>query len=355
MYEDGIHFKAPISPKNKESFFKYIDESIDYMEKLKLSANGKSILKTKYLGFSICLTNFRNFYLEYVERAAMIPYVMTFRFSQDHLELLFASIRQMFGCNDNPSAKQFESAWRRLLGNHQITASESAKCQNNSVEFLTVLNSSSRKESNLKSMGSQQEDDISQDANISTVNIAESEIDEEEFADLQSLITDPSSPDDLEKHMIAYTSSVIQNNIIEGKWYFRLKCEQCLSVFAENEIMDDELLELEMKTKTLRPLSKSTFDICFATEKLMERYNYKPEKYNHLPDECLRILSYDELFSYSNFDDHSELNHKKLLVNLIIKMYIKKRQEHICRCKTLAAHGSLIRSQLKKLIHFKGQ
>lgn len=142
MYEDGILFKAPISPKNKESFFKYIDESIDYMEKLKLSPTGKSILKTNskvpFLGFSICLKKFRNFYMEYVERAAVIPYVLTFRFSQDHLELLFACIRQMFGCNDNPSAKQFESAWRRLLGNHQITASNSVNCQNNSVEFLTV-------------------------------------------------------------------------------------------------------------------------------------------------------------------------------------------------------------------------
>lgn len=84
-----------------------------------------------------------------------------------------------------------------------------------------------------------------------------------------------------------------------------------MGVFVENEMMFDELLELKMKTKKLRPLSKSTFDICLATEKLMERYNYKSEKYNHLTDECLSILNYDELFSDSNFDDHPELNHKK--------------------------------------------
>lgn len=165
MKEEGTHFKAPISPQNKEQIFIYIDESIEYMKNLKLSKNGKSILKTTskvpFLGFSICLKNFRSFYIEYVEQAAVLPYVITFRFSQDHLELLlFGCIRQMFGCNDNPSAKQFESAWRRLLGNHQVTASVSANCRNNDVEFLTVLNSSSRKESNLQTTTNQKGADI---------------------------------------------------------------------------------------------------------------------------------------------------------------------------------------------------
>lgn len=345
MYGNGIHFKAPISPQNKETFFKYIDESIAYMGNLKLSKTGKSILKTKskipFLGFSICLKNFRTFYLEYVEQTAVLPYVMTFRFSQDHLELLFACIRQMFGCNDNPSAKQFESAWRRLLGNHQITASESANCQNNSVEFLTVLNSSSRKENNSK---------LKEGTDVlgNDTAVVEGELDEDEYDYLQSDET-------MESHMIAYSASIIQNNVIEGKWHFKIKCEDCLRAFAEDEIMEDELLELKMKTKNLRPLSRSTFDICLATEKLMERYLFDPEKYNKLPDECLQILRYDELFPLSNFNEHTELNHKKALITLIIKMYIKKRQEFISKCKTLAAHDNLVRCKLKKIIHFKGQ
>lgn len=360
MYENGSLFKAPISPQNKDEFFRYIDESIEYMKNLKLSIAGKSILETRskfpFLGFSICLKNFRTFYMEYVEQAAVIPHVMTFRFSQDHLELLFACIRQMFGCNDNPSAKQLESAWRRLLGNHQITASESANCQSNSVEFLTVLNSSSRKETNFKSKGDQEEDDISRcENNDNTDDMTERGIDEEELEDLHSFIRDSITSDNLEKHMVAYTASVIQNNIIEGKWYFRLKCEKCLNVFAEDEFIVDELLELKMKTKRLRPLSKSTFNVCMATEKLMERFNYEPAKYSKLPEECLQLLDYDELFSFSTFNGHSDTNHKNSLITLIIKMYIKKRQEYIFKCKTLAAHDVLLRSKYTKLIHFKGQ
>lgn len=154
--------------------------------------------------------------------------------------------------------------------------------------------------------------------------------------------------------MIAFTASVSQQNIIEGKWHFRLKCKECLRVFAEDEKVDSELLKFKMKTKNLRPLSKSTFNICLATEKLMERFNYEPEKYNMIPEKCLHILSFDELFSYSNFGDHSDLNYKNSLITLIIKMYIKKRQEYISRCKTLAAHDNLLRCHLKKLTSLQG-
>lgn len=57
----------------------------------------------------------------------------------------FEGIREMLGCNDNPSARQWEAAWRKLLGQHQITASDSSNCINNDVPFLSVLNVSSRK------------------------------------------------------------------------------------------------------------------------------------------------------------------------------------------------------------------
>ncbi|XP_030298055.1 uncharacterized protein LOC115596783 [Sparus aurata] len=42
-------------------------------------------------------------------------YVCTYRFSQDHLELLFNSIRASGGWNNNPSAGQFQGIFRRLI------------------------------------------------------------------------------------------------------------------------------------------------------------------------------------------------------------------------------------------------
>ncbi|KAL0962703.1 hypothetical protein UPYG_G00344250 [Umbra pygmaea] len=42
-------------------------------------------------------------------------YVLTYRFSQDHLEILFNSIRASGGWNNNPSARQFQAIFRRLM------------------------------------------------------------------------------------------------------------------------------------------------------------------------------------------------------------------------------------------------
>lgn len=98
MYEDAIGFKRPISPETETDFFAYFDESIRYIEGLKLSLNGKSICKTKsktpFIGFIIDMKNFRLFYLDYVH-SGILSSVITFRFSQDHLELIFACVRQM--------------------------------------------------------------------------------------------------------------------------------------------------------------------------------------------------------------------------------------------------------------------
>lgn len=98
MHETGIGFKRPISPETETEYFRYFDESTEYIRKLKLSMDGKSILTTKskmpFLGFLINMQNFRSFYLEYVH-TKILPCVITFRFSQDHLELLFSCIRQM--------------------------------------------------------------------------------------------------------------------------------------------------------------------------------------------------------------------------------------------------------------------
>ena len=45
----------------------------------------------------------------------MLQYLLTYKFSQDHLELFFCAIRA-HGCfNNNPTAQQFTAAYKRLL------------------------------------------------------------------------------------------------------------------------------------------------------------------------------------------------------------------------------------------------
>lgn len=42
-------------------------------------------------------------------------YILTYKFSQDHLELLFDKIQQRLGSNNNPNVMQFETTIKQVL------------------------------------------------------------------------------------------------------------------------------------------------------------------------------------------------------------------------------------------------
>jgi len=48
--------------------------------------------------------------------------------SQDHIETFFSSIRQRGGFNNNPSCKQFKSAYKKLLVHSEISGSQYGNC-----------------------------------------------------------------------------------------------------------------------------------------------------------------------------------------------------------------------------------
>lgn len=257
----------------------------------------------------------------------------------------------MFGCNDNPSARQFESAWRKLLGQHQISASESANCINNDIPFLNVLNVSSRKEK--PNINHSDEENGNENNNIDY---------EDEFNQLDMIedsyvfsLIDDTLPDSLEDHIASYFAAVLEKCIIERRWYSPINCKKCLLVFAEDETVNDEFVTLKMKSSKLLPPARSTVNICKATERAMKKFNYEPGKYKDMLNDVLAHINLNDVYWISNFETHKEPDHKIRLVKLIIEMYTKKKHDYISKSNTIAKHDFQLRSQLKKLIHFKGQ
>ena len=55
-------------------------------------------------------------------------YVLTYRFSQDALEMFFSKIRGRFGWNNNPNVLEFKYALRALLQENKIDSPETANC-----------------------------------------------------------------------------------------------------------------------------------------------------------------------------------------------------------------------------------
>ncbi|XP_039678901.1 uncharacterized protein LOC120573306 isoform X2 [Perca fluviatilis] len=81
----------------------------------------KTWMLTNYLSALVAVYHFHSV-INIDTLMLMIPellqvqrYVLTYRFSQDHLELLFNSIRASGGWNNHPSARQFQAIFHRLM------------------------------------------------------------------------------------------------------------------------------------------------------------------------------------------------------------------------------------------------
>lgn len=51
---------------------------------------------------------------------APLKYLLTYKLSQDHLQLFFGAIRSSCGSNNNPTVRQFIAAYKRLLMRHNV-------------------------------------------------------------------------------------------------------------------------------------------------------------------------------------------------------------------------------------------
>jgi len=67
-------------------------------------------------------------------------YILTYKFSQDYLEILFSKIISRHGYNNNPNVLQFKYAMRQILLRNEIRGSANSNCLHlDSVPIGTVF------------------------------------------------------------------------------------------------------------------------------------------------------------------------------------------------------------------------
>ena len=72
--------------------------------------------KASFVGFLLVIKSIKGLFHDLCEGAwAPLHYLLTYKFSQDHLELFFGAIRSAGGFNNNPTAQQFMAAYKCLL------------------------------------------------------------------------------------------------------------------------------------------------------------------------------------------------------------------------------------------------
>ncbi|KAK3872732.1 hypothetical protein Pcinc_022202 [Petrolisthes cinctipes] len=82
-------------------------------------------------------------YKQYVGQDKPLQYLLTYKLSQDHLELFFCAIRASGGFRNNPTALQFMSAYKRLLLRHEIKSGTGNVSAQDVTKVLTSATTSS--------------------------------------------------------------------------------------------------------------------------------------------------------------------------------------------------------------------
>lgn len=255
----------------------------------------------------------------------------------------------MHGWNDNPTVEQFASAYRQLLVNNDVFASNQANCIETYDNILTV----SSRRPKLFTNCVQQNDIIAAEENI---NVPE---DEEDSFSLEVLPNGQSGDIDnvrkMQLHVIAYLASIIEKEIIESNGRRPVvKCHDYLRAFGECEFVRDEFLEQRSEAGDITIPCASTVVVCTAAERELQKFNYKIDNYESSIKNILASIDFKNVFIETDFD-HQNNDHKMLFVTTIVKIYVRKKMNYITRTKTREKVGDQVRNQLKKTIHFKGQ
>lgn len=126
----------------------------------------------------------------------------------------------LVGFNDNPTAQQFEAAYRKLLIHNDVISSIRSNCVDRGIKTLTVSSRKKGKQMRCQTDGSSAD---SLDTFFSGDDIADN-------------LYAPFYLDD-HIHSLAYIASMLESKIIKAKKNHLLKCNECLDVFFENELI----------------------------------------------------------------------------------------------------------------------
>ena len=141
----GKGYKSPLFKHNETYWRPFLMEAIQYLKGLKL-ADGQplcnSVRKTGPVGFIASSISIMHLFDSNV-KAGLHPlrYLLTYKLSQDHLELFFAVVRSRGGSNNNPSALHLRNTWKRLLTHNQLKDVASGNCiPQDSSNLMAIAN-----------------------------------------------------------------------------------------------------------------------------------------------------------------------------------------------------------------------
>lgn len=342
-------FKRPFSDATFQEMINFLNEMYSYICNLKLGNIPvvQSSRKTGFLGFLICIQSLKELYELYVRERKQLKYILTNKISQDHLELFFGAIRSKGGYNNNPTARQFESAYKRLLIHTEVTGPQSGNITN--PENLLILTCSSGQKIT--------HDDNGDDMQFSKEYLSLKKQIEQDMT--QNLLADSAWNLTLfVEDVVGYISGFILKMLKKC-----ITCQKCL------EIMEGDIALSQLQKRkqygNLMKASEVLIKICSTAERYFRFFCKSYDIFNKnikylmpiLIRNTMKLLSSSILTHFNDhfFEDDPIDGHTFTLIKLILKHYFNLRIHHETVKKHDLSKNVRIRSVLTKTILFRNE
>ena len=310
--------------------------------------------KTGFVGLLCDISSVRHlFQTLVVGDTPALRYLLTYKLSQDHLELFFAAVRQRGGWNNNPTSGQFVAAYKRLLVRHQTVRVERGNCD--ALDATTVLHCSSSKVKKSVNFDA---------ADMSSIRTGELDVQGE------------TSPVSLEGSELPFKelSAVVDNAVTYIAGYVvRMACKKvlCTDCRVALEATDTPTraqysLLLRKNCGGLKKPSEGVVTVCNVAEKVLRSASASSPDGIPSGTAMRTIISGGviekarERGAFSALDDHMldtepGDNHIYRLIRVVAQCYLTVRLHHMAREKTEKCTGERVRKTLSKLILFRHQ
>uniref|UniRef100_A0ABD2WYE5 THAP-type domain-containing protein n=1 Tax=Trichogramma kaykai TaxID=54128 RepID=A0ABD2WYE5_9HYME len=325
--------KSSISTQNIKEMKMKVQIYTRYFENLQI--DGRSILKTKkrtgFLGLIISMKNALQM-AEEMFAEGHLDFLLTYKLSQDHLEMFFACIRKTGGFNNNPTAMQFKSAYRKLISHVSIKVPLTANCTPKD-DTIILMNKTDK-----------------DDQNCDVVN--ENEESSKDFADA-SILCDMLPLSMYIDEVIAYVSGAVVKSIKN-----KIKCSACIDDLTANA-KEHPLSSLQVR-KTYGALTSASQDvifICQTAEKILKAQNslVQPRIVDKMIITAIKMLPVNALFTKNEhvFDQAPLFDHRNQLIRMVLKQYYLIRLHH--EAAKISEFKSRVRTKLQRIIVFSNQ
>jgi len=229
-------------------------------------------VRTSFAGLIICLKNLYALCYDLLT-TKICNYFLSYKISQDHVEMFFALIRRMNGFTNNPTSIQFRSAYKKLLlNNMNVLVPATANCTPQDLTLM-ISDASNANEKSQENENTKQERVKSIKKKPSTNERQNQQIPVDTYLHNNYSL----SAHDYGKHSnwveSEYSDDIIRH--VAGSTVYSIKkkvhCTVCIGMLQSSSSIPSKLTLLKNRGG-LHFASDDVYTICHCTEKIIRQY-----------------------------------------------------------------------------------